>query len=83
MWSPAKYFCVRSLWLIRQGIQITHIWKSHPFFPWEITAYKYLVLESLHFFIHLPYRELLGKVVRKFVSDSAVFCYRFFLTTEN
>lgn len=47
VWSPAKFFCSGSLWLIRQGIQVTHICKSHPCFPWESTAYKYLV------FVHI------------------------------
>lgn len=69
VWSPAKFFYSGSLWLLRQGIQITHIWKSHPCFPREITEHKYLVLESSHFLFTCPHRELLDKVVCKFASD--------------
>lgn len=53
VWSPAKFFSSGSLWPIRQGFQITHIWKSHPCFPWECTAYKYLVLTHI-FHLLLP-----------------------------
>lgn len=66
VWSPAKFFSSGSLWPVRQGIQITHIRKSHPCFPWECIAYKYLVLKGSHFSFACPSTELPGKIVCKF-----------------
>lgn len=67
VWSPAKFFSSGSLWPIGQGFQITHIWKSHLCFPWECTAYKYLVFKSSHFSFACLHTELPRKVVCKFV----------------
>lgn len=66
VWSPAKFFSSGSLWPIRQAFWIVHIWESHPFFPWECTAYKYLVFKSSHFSFACPHTDLPGKVVCKF-----------------
>lgn len=82
-WSPAKFFCSWSLWLLRQDIQTTHIWKKTSLLSLGICSLQISCLRKFTCLFACPHRELLGKVMCDFASNSAVFCYTFFGTTEN
>lgn len=68
VWSPAKFFCSGSLWLIRQGIQVTF---GKVILAFLGKAQLTNILSSFTFFICLPSQGTAGQS-SKFVSDSAV-----------